>query len=159
MANYNKVFLMGNLTRDPELRYTQGGSALVKFGLAVNRKYRNKNTQEMIEETCFVDIEGWGAQAETFSRYMRKGRPVFVEGRLRLDSWESKEGQKRNRLVVVMEAFQFLAAGPGGSREEGGGGRGGKAPAQESSEAPGEVADAPAGGSQPEDYDFDDIPF
>jgi len=156
MANYNKVFLMGNLTRDPELRYTQGGSALVKFGLAVNRKYRNKNTQELVEETCFVDVEGWGAQAETFSRYMRKGRGVFVEGRLRLDSWESKEGQKRNRLVVVMEAFQFLGSGPGGTREEGGGARASKPAA---AEAPGEVADAPAGGTPPEDYDFDDIPF
>ena len=81
MANYNRVLLIGNLTRDPELRYTQGGSAVVKFGMAVNRKYRNNSTQEMVEETTFVDLEGWGRQAETFNQYMSKGRPVFVEGR------------------------------------------------------------------------------
>jgi len=113
MANFNKVFLMGNLTRDPEMRYTQTGTAIVKFGLAVNRKYRNRNSQELTEETTFVDVEGWGNQAETFNKYMNKGRPVFVEGRLRLDSWDGKDGQKRSRLVVVMENFQFLGAGAG----------------------------------------------
>jgi single-strand DNA-binding protein len=163
MANYNKVLLMGNLTRDPELRYLQSGQAVVKIGLAVNRKYKNRNTQEMVEETTFVDIEGWGQQAETFSKYMTKGRPVFIEGRLRLDSWESKEGQKRTKLLVVMENFQFLGSGGGGERSAGdkserperperaAQGRPGKPPAQ--AEA-GQVAD---GGG--EDYDFEDIPF
>jgi len=156
MANFNKVLLMGNLTRDPELRYLQSGQAVVKIGLAVNRKYRNRNTQEMVEETTFVDVEGWGQQAETFSKYMSKGRPVFIEGRLRLDSWEGKDGQKRNKLVVVMENFQFLG---------GGGERGERAPrperasqghpAKPSAQAgAGQVAD---GGG--EDYDFEDIPF
>ena len=155
MANFNKVILIGNLTRDPELRYTQSGSALVKFGLATNRSYRSKASNELIEETCFVDIEGWGAQAETFSKYMSKGRPVFVEGRLRLDSWESKEGQKRSKLVVVMEGFQFLGQG---GRGGGGGGGGGEMKARSGAAHPGKVAEA--GGSQPtEDYDFDDIPF
>ncbi len=148
MANYNRVLLIGNLTRDPELRYTQSGSSVVKFGMAVNRKYRNNTTQEMVEETTFVDIEGWGRQAETFNQYMSKGRPVFVEGRLRFDSWESKEGQKRTKLVVVMENFQFL----------GGGGAG-----RERAEAtqPGAVADhsGPPQAAGGEDYDFDDIPF
>jgi single-strand DNA-binding protein len=165
MANFNRVLLMGNLTRDPELRYLQSGQAVVKIGLAVNRKYRNKSTQEMVEETTFVDIEGWGQQAETFSKYMSKGRPVFIEGRLRLDSWEGKDGQKKSKLVVVMENFQFLGSG-GGERSAGGDraerperperperaqGRSGKPPTQ--TEA-GQVADS--GG---EDYDFEDIPF
>lgn len=153
MASYNKVLLMGNLTRDPELRYLQSGSAVVNFGLAVNRKYRNRNTQEMVEETTFVDIEGWGPQAETFSRYMSKGRPVFVEGRLRLDSWEAKDGQKRSKLRVVMENFQFIG-GPAGQRDsEGMQPRQGKPPYQA-----GQVADRSAP-QQGEDYDFDDIPF
>ena len=158
MANFNKVLLMGNLTRDPELRYLQSGQAVVKIGLAVNRKYRNKSTQELVEETTFVDVEGWGQQAETFSKYMSKGRPVFIEGRLRLDSWEGKDGQKRNKLVVVMENFQFL--GGGGERSAGAErperperaqGRAAKPPAQAGA---GQVADS--GG---EDYDFEDIPF
>ncbi|MCZ6574034.1 MAG: single-stranded DNA-binding protein [Planctomycetota bacterium] len=158
MANFNKVMLMGNLTRDPELRYTQSGSALVKFGLATNRRYRSKASKEMVEETCFVDIEGWGQQAETFSQYMSKGRPVFIEGRLRLDSWETKEGQKRSRLVVVMEGFQFLGQGGRGGGEGGEGGGGGEMKARSAAGRPGKVAEA--GGGQPaEDYDFDDIPF
>ena len=153
MANYNKVLLMGNLTRDPELRYLQSGSAVVNFGLAVNRKYRNRNTQEMVEETTFVDIEGWGQQAETFSRYMAKGRPVFVEGRLRLDSLEAKDGGKRSKLRVVMENFQFIG-GPAGQRDsQGAQERPGKPPLQ-----PGQVAES-GGQQQGEEYDFDDIPF
>lgn len=155
MANYNKVFLIGNLTRDPELRYTQSGMALVKFGLAVNRKYRNKGTQEMVEETTFVDIEGWGSQAETFNQYMAKGRPVFVEGRLRLDSWE-KDGQKRSKLVVVMEGFQFLGAGGGAPRDPS------KPKAQVEAGRVAERAEPAAAGpgqGQGEDYDFEDIPF
>ena len=154
MANYNKVLLMGNLTRDPELRYLQSGSAVVNFGLAVNRKYRNRSTQEMVEETTFVDIEGWGQQAETFSRYMSKGRPVFVEGRLRLDSWEAKDGQKRSKLRVVMENFQFVG-GPAGRRDsEGAQASPGTTPPLQ----PGQVAER-GGQQQGEDYDFDDIPF
>jgi len=156
MANYNKVFLMGNLTRDPEIRYLQSGRAVVRFGMAVNRRYRNRTTQEMVEETTFVDLEGWGPQAETFSRYMSKGRPVFVEGRLRLDSWENKEGQKRSKLVVVMDSFQFIDSnqasqgGKGGPRGDGPPPPGRQAPA-------GKVAES--GQKDAEDYDFDDIPF
>jgi len=161
MANFNKVMLIGNLTRDPELRYTQGGMALVKFGLAVNHKYRNKSTNEMVEETTFVDIEGWGPPAETFKQYMSKGRPVFVEGRLRLNRWEGKDGQKQSKLLVVMENFQFL--GGGGASRDGGEPRaprasreGGQSDAPESVQA-GQVADR--GPAQGEDYDFEDIPF
>jgi single-strand DNA-binding protein len=144
---------MGNLTRDPELRYTQGGTAVVKIGMAVNRKYRNNSTQEMVEETTFVDVEGWGRQAETFNQYMSKGRPVFIEGRLRLDSWEGKDGQKRSKLMVVMENFQFIGGGTGASA----GGRPAQRPQPAPAQQPGNVSD---GGPPPgQDYDFDDIPF
>jgi single-strand DNA-binding protein len=169
MANFNKVILMGNLTRDPELRYLPSGQALARIGLAVNRKYRNRNTQEMVEETTFVDVEGWGQQAETFCRYMTKGRPVFIEGRLKLDSWQDKEGQKRSKLTVVMENFQFLGSGGGGG---GGGGRDvdGSRPAPARSRGGASVPAGQAGQGGPagqvsdgdppaEDYDFDDIPF
>ncbi|MCZ6748634.1 MAG: single-stranded DNA-binding protein [SAR324 cluster bacterium] len=154
MANFNKVLLMGNLTRDPELRYTQSGLALVKFGMAVNRRRRNRDTKETTEETCFVDVTGWGAQAETFNQYMKKGRPVFIEGRLQFSTWETKEGQKRSKLEVVMENFQFLGAGGGGGG--GGGPEGGQR--QESEARPaqaGKVSESP----RSEDYDFEDIPF
>jgi len=113
---YNKVLLMGNLTRDPEVRYTPKGTAIANLGLAVNRSYTAENGEHK-EEVTFVDIEVWGRQAETAGQYLSKGRPVFVEGRLKLDSWEDKEsGQKRNRLKVVAERVQFLGA-PRGSAE------------------------------------------
>ena len=110
MASYNKVLLMGNLTRDPEVRYTPKGTAVAALGLAVNRVYTTE-AGEQKEEVTFVDIEVWGRQAETAGEYLSKGRPVFIEGRLRLDSWEDKEsGQKRNKLKVVAERVQFLGA-------------------------------------------------
>ncbi len=106
MANLNRVFLIGNLTRDPELKYTQSGLAVCEFGLAVNRKFRT-NDQER-EETLFVDITVFGRQAETANEYLAKGRPVFIEGRLKLDQWTSAEGQKRSKITVIGERFQFL---------------------------------------------------
>jgi single-strand DNA-binding protein len=110
MASYNKVLLMGNLTRDPEVRYTPKGTAIANLGLAVNRVY-TLDSGEQKEEVTFVDVEVWGRQAETAGQYLCKGRPVFIEGRLRLDSWEDKEsGQKRNKLKVVAERVQFLGA-------------------------------------------------
>ena len=112
MASFNKVLLMGNLTRDPELRFTSNGSALAKFGLAVNRKY--KAGEEWKEEVCFVDITVWGKQAENCAEYLSKGRPVFVEGRLQFSTWESDDGQKRNKLEVVANTVQFLGQGGGG---------------------------------------------
>jgi single-strand DNA-binding protein len=112
MASFNKVLLMGNLTRDPELRFTSNGSALAKFGLAVNRKY--KAGEEWKEEVCFVDITVWGKQAENCAEYLSKGRPVFIEGRLQFSSWETDDGQKRNKLEVVANTVQFL-----GGRSEG----------------------------------------
>lgn len=110
MASYNKVLLMGNLTRDPEVRFTPKGTAVANLGLAVNRNYTTE-TGEVKEEVVYVDIELWGRQAELAGQYLSKGRPVFVEGRLRMDTWDDKEtGQKRSRLRVVGERIQFLGA-------------------------------------------------
>lgn len=121
MPNLNKVQLMGNLTRDPEVRYTPKGTAVTDISLAINRNYTGDDGQRH-EETAFVDITFWGRQAEIIGEFMKKGRPLYVEGRLQLDTWEDKTtGQQRSRLKVVGENFQFL-----GSREDGGGGpRGG----------------------------------
>ncbi|MBT4757067.1 MAG: single-stranded DNA-binding protein [Opitutae bacterium] len=112
MASFNKVILMGNLTRDPELRVTAGGISICKIGLAVNRVYSTKDGERR-EEVTYVDIDAFGKQAEVISKYMRKGRPLFVEGRLKFDQWES-EGQKRSKLGVVLDKFEFI-----GGREDG----------------------------------------
>jgi single-strand DNA-binding protein len=121
MANLNKVMLIGNLTRDPDLKYTPGNQAVCEIGLAVNRKYRTKEGEDR-EETTFVDCEAWGKQAEVLKQYMTKGKPLFIEGRLKLDTWEDKDGGKRSKMRVVIENFQFLGAAGGG----GGGGGGGE---------------------------------
>lgn len=107
MANLNKVFLMGNLTRDPELRYTSSGMAVCKLGLAVNRRYRDRNNDEFKEETCFVDITVWGKNGENCGQYLAKGSLVLVEGRLNYQTWES-DGQKRSKLEVVASNVQFM---------------------------------------------------
>jgi len=115
MANFNKVMLMGNLTRDPEVRYTPKGTALATIGLAVNRNWTTESGEKK-EEVTFVDVEVWGRQAETIGQYMSKGRPIFVEGRLKLDQWDDKEsGQKRSKLKIVCESFQFLGSPKGGA--------------------------------------------
>ncbi len=116
MANFNKVILAGNLTRDPQLSYLPSNTPVCEFGMAINRKWRGQDGQ-MRDETCFVDLRVYGRQAETFNQYMSKGRPVLVEGRLRLDQWEGKDGQKRSKLYVVVDSFQFLGGpGQGGAR-------------------------------------------
>ena len=114
MANFNKVLLMGNLTRDPELRFTSSGSALAKFGLAVSRKY--KSGEEWKEDVCFVDITVWGKLAENCAEYLSKGRPVFIDGRLQFSTWETDDGQKRSKLEVVANMVQFLGQGGGGKQ-------------------------------------------
>lgn len=156
MASFNKVILVGNLTRDPELRYTPSGRAIAKIGLAVNRNWRTE-TGETREEVTFVDVDAFGKQAETIGQYLRKGRPILVEGRLRLDQWDDKQtGQRRSRLGVVMESFQFL-----GGRDEGGSagpppsGGGYSAPPPASS-GPAPASAGPAAGPPPEE---DDVPF
>jgi single-strand DNA-binding protein len=118
MASFNKVFLMGNLTRDPEVKYTPKGTAVSDVGLAIN-SYYTTDAGEKREETTFVDVTLWGSQAELAGEYLKKGRPVFVEGRLQLDSWEDKQtGQKRNRLRVRAENIQFLGQRPAGDSEQ-----------------------------------------
>ncbi len=111
MASFNKVLLIGNLTKDPELRYTPQGTAVVNLRLAVNRRYRDKN-QELKEEVCFVTAVVWNKQAETCNQYLHKGSPILVEGRLQSRSWEDNSGQKRNVLEVRAERVQFLGAAP-----------------------------------------------
>src|SRR5213075_3370983 len=114
MANFNKVILAGNLTRDPELRYTPTGTAIAKFGLAINRTWKTE-TGETKEEVTFVDIDAFGRQAEVISQYMKKGKPFLVEGRLRLDQWEDKTThQKVSKLKVVLETFSFIDSKGGG---------------------------------------------
>jgi len=108
MANLNKVLLIGNLTRDPELRYIPNGNAVTKFGLAVNRVYKTQDG-ETKEEPCFVDIVTWGKTAENCANYLSKGKSVFVEGRLQFSTWETTEGQKRSKLDVVAQRVQFLS--------------------------------------------------
>jgi single-strand DNA-binding protein len=107
MANYNKVILMGNLTRDPELKRTSTDMAVAQISIAVNRQYKDK-TGEMQKETTYVDCEAWGRTAETMSKYLVKGKPVFVEGRLKLDQWQDKDGNNRSKLKMVIEKFEFV---------------------------------------------------
>ena len=155
MANLNKVMLIGNLTRDPEIKYTPKGTAVAQIGLAVNRVWSN-DAGEKQEEVTFVDVELWGRQAEIAGEYLKKGRPVFIEGRLKLDSWDDKQtGQKRSKMKVVGEQMQLL-----GSREGGGSGGGesgeGRAARPQSKPAP-----PPARSPADPDLDAgeDDIPF
>ncbi|MFT4637789.1 MAG: single-strand DNA-binding protein [Verrucomicrobiales bacterium] len=164
MASVNKVILIGNLTRTPELRYTPKGTAVTEVSLACNRKYRVDN--EMREEVTYVEITFWGAQAETISKYLEKGSPLYCEGRLRLESWDDKEtGKKRSKLSVVGENFQFLGGGRGGGasgpmNEEDGGGQSYSAPAQQQSSAPpAGSSPPPSTGSGPLAEEEDDIPF
>lgn len=114
MPNYNKVMLMGNLTRDVELKQTPNNQPVAEICIAVNRKFRTRDGDDR-EETTFVDCEAWGRTAETMAKYLSKGRPVFIEGRLKLDQWEDREGNKRSKLRVVIENFQFVDSRPGGA--------------------------------------------
>lgn len=139
MAYLNKVLLIGNLTRDPELRYTPSGTAVADFGLAMSRNWKDQKGEKR-EETCFVDVTAWARQAEVIAQHCRKGRPLFVEGRLQLDQWEGQDGQKRSRLRVTLEGFQFLGPPPGAPRPS----------------APEGQGAAPAEGGRAEN---DDIPF
>jgi len=115
MANYNKVLLIGNLTRDPQLSYLPSQTAVVDFGLAVNRRWTGKDGQAK-ESTCFVDCRAFGPQAETINKYLTKGRPVFVEGRLDYDTWTAQDGTKRSKHRITVESFQFLGGSAGGAK-------------------------------------------
>ncbi len=135
MAKLNKVFLMGNLTRDPELRYTPSGTAIASFGIAINRIWTGPDGEKK-EEVCYVDINMFGRRAEVINEYFSKGNPIFIEGRLQFQQWETKDGQKRNTLRVVAEDFQFI---------------GGKAKKDE--------RPSPSGGVEPNDVNEEEIPF
>ncbi len=162
MPNLNKVFLMGNLTRDPELRYTPSGAAVVEFGMAVNRQWKGQDGQKK-EEATFVDVMAWQRTAEIISEYCKKGSPLFVEGRLQLDTWEGKDGQKRSRMRVVVEGMQLLGGPQGRRAPEGGASAGGRPSAPPRKAAtPGPEA-APSGDEPPPaegSFKVDDeIPF
>lgn len=121
MASYNQVILIGNLTRDPELRVTPKGTSICQFSIAVNRTYKDESGNSK-EEVNFFDIEAWGKQGETISKYMSKGRPIFVQGRLRQDTWDDKTtGQKRSKIKIVLEGFQFIGSREGGASQASGG--------------------------------------
>lgn len=154
MASFNKVILLGNLTRDPEVRYTPKGTAVTDLGLAVNRTYTADNGEKR-EEVTFVDVTFWGRTAEVAGEYLKKGRPVFVEGRLQLDSWDDKQsGQKRSKLKVIGENMQMLGAPRGAGAGGGGGGD------EESSSAPRSSSkSAPPPKAAPSAPDDDEIPF
>ena len=155
MASFNKVILVGNLTRDPELRYTPKGTAIAKIGLAVNRVWTNE-AGEKKEEVTFVDVDIFGRTAENVGQYMRKGRPILIEGRLKLDQWDDKQtGQKKSRMGVVAETVQFLGGAPGAG--EGGGGGGAPAPRAPRPAAPSAPAAEPVEGDGPPESD--DVPF
>jgi len=159
MPNLNKVMIMGNLTRDPEVKYTPKGTAVADLALAINRVY-STDAGEKREETTYVDVELWGRQAEIAGEYLRKGRPVYIEGRLKLDTWDDKQtGQKRSKMRVVGEAMQLLGSrdgGSGGAEEEDGAPRQSQRPPQRST-------GAPVQSKRPADPDLDvegdDIPF
>ncbi len=165
MASFNKVMLMGNLTRDVEIRHTPSNTAVGNFGLAVNRKYKTQSGEQR-EEVTFVDCEAWGRTAEVMAQYLGRGRPVFIEGRLKLDQWEDKNGGgKRSKLSVVVENFQFINSGQGGGNAGGGGGGGGYAQAGAGASSGGYNGGNQGGGGPQSgsggggDFSHDDIPF
>jgi single-strand DNA-binding protein len=181
MASFNKVILMGNLTRDPQMKYLPSQTAVVEFGVACNRRYKTAQGEDK-EEVTFVDCTSFGKQAEVINQYFTKGKPIFIEGRLKYDSWEDKQGGgKRSKITVVIENFQFVGGRDGGGGGGGGGGgyddqagggggdydqrpqRGAPRPAAARAPAP-RPAPAPAPQQEPpfsEDQQFkdDDIPF
>lgn len=154
MSSFNKVILMGNLTRDPELRFTPSNMPICKFGLAVNRRFKDGQSGEWKEEPTFIDVTIFGARAEPFAKYHTKGKPAFIEGTLRMDTWEDKNGGgKRSKLYVVADTWEFVG---GGARGEGQGqGQGGYSDRGSSSSSGG----GSQGGSEPEYLAADDTPF
>jgi len=156
MANFNKVILVGNLTRDPEIRYTPSGTAVAHFGLAVNRRWRSQDGDDR-EEVCFIDITAWARQGEVISEYKSKGDPILIEGHLKMESWQDQSGQKRTKHVVVVDSFQFLDR-VGRTQSQPGAQPGPRASAPPP--GPGEPPEPEKpGGSADEAFGTDDIPF
>ena len=155
MASYNKVILMGNLTRDPQLSYLPSQTPVVDLGLAINRKWKDQQNQQR-ESVCFIDCRAYGKQAEILNQYMRKGRSLLIEGRLDFDQWEAQDGTKRSKHRVFIERFTFVDSG--GRRTDGSGGE------NAASQGPPAAAPAPpTGGEQPPAHETpaggEDIPF
>lgn len=148
MAGYNRVILLGNLTRDPQLRYLPNNLAVCEFGLAVSRRFRDRDGNQK-EDVCFVDVSAFGRQGETINQYMSKGRPILIEGRLRYDTWTGQDGQKRSKLSVVVDTFQFV--GPRGEGQPAGAPQDRAAPAPDDRGAPAGPEELPPSG--------DDLPF
>lgn len=160
MPALNKVLLMGNLTRDPELRVTPKGTPICQFSLAINRQFKMESG-ETREEVIYVDIEAWGKQGETIAKYCTKGRPLYVEGRLRLDQWEDKNTkEKRSRMKVVLEQFQFLGDGRGGGAAAASAGAAGAEPTAGGSLERNSPPARAAGGKPASQENLDeDVPF
>lgn len=158
MASFNQVILLGNLTRDVELKHTPSNQAVANIGLAMNRQYQTREGERR-EEVTFVDCEAWGRQAEVMAQYLSKGRPVFIQGRLKLDTWQDKDGGNRSKLKVVVENFQFVGGRDGGA----GGGAPSGAPSEGRREfqpsAPANTPPAAGGGGGHAPVGEDDIPF
>ncbi|MYB96778.1 single-stranded DNA-binding protein [Candidatus Poribacteria bacterium] len=157
MASYNRVILLGNLTRDPELKYLPNGNSVANFGLAISERYTDRQSGEQKETVCFVDVAAWGRQAEVVNEYLSKGSPVFLEGSLKFDSWEADDGTKRNKLSVTAFRIQLIGGRRDGDQTEGGYANAEPAAAPTQSESYQE-APAPEATSAPSATD-DDIPF
>ena len=157
MASYNKVILMGNLTRDPEMKYLPSGNAVTNFGIAMNERYTDKQTGEQRENVCFVEIAAWGRNAEIANEYLSKGSPVFLEGSLKFDSWETPEGEKRNRLSVT--AFLIRLIGGRQDSDQVSGGYSDATPAQPSVQDSSEQVSEQSEGSGGTTSTDNDIPF
>ena len=157
MASYNKVILMGNLTRDPEVKYLPSGTAVANFGIAVSERYTDRQTGEQKENVCFVDVEAWDRQAELVNEYLSKGSPIFIEGALKFESWETEDGTKRSKLKVRLFRLQFI----GGKRDEdgAGGGYADATPSGGSTSGPSDQTPAPSAGESGTSSTEDDIPF
>jgi single-strand DNA-binding protein len=152
MPNFNKVMLMGNLTRDPELRYTPNGQAVADIGIAINRRRKGQDGERR-DDTTFVTVTAWGRQAEIINEYFSKGRPIFIEGRLQLDEWTTQEGQRRSKLKVILENFEFLTS-RGDSSGDSGGQRSRPQQQQQTSRR-----SEPSHDNESGDEPFDDVPF
>jgi single-strand DNA-binding protein len=174
MASYNRVILMGNLTRDPELRYTASNTAIAKLGLAVNDRYKDKGSGEWVDRANFIDCTAFGRTAEVINQYFQKGRPIFIEGKLRYDQWEDKQsGAKRSKLEVIVDTFEFVGGRDGDNQggSSGGGSGGGRSYDRGNSSSGGGGGGAPSsgggssggggsgGGTPHQAVDEDDIPF
>lgn len=160
MASLNRVFLIGNLTKDPEVKYRPDGTAVADLRVAVSETYRNRTTGESVEQTCFVDVVVWEKSAENCGRYLSKGSPVMVEGKLQFDEWEAQDGTKRSKLRIRALRVQFLGSPKRAELQDGDGGKG-AAPGPEAPAARREPAAEPARAQETADTagDDDNLPF